>query len=418
MAKLMGLCMKSFDVPVASLDTYIFENLPLLGTTAAGQEILLGGFSGLWFEGVNEETGALQFITHPDRGPNPEPVDTDGDGIMERPFALPAYQARLVRFELDRSTGVLTITEQLFLTRADGTPISGLPNLAGKAGFAYADELPIDLYGTPLAVDPYGADLEGIVQAEDGTYWMADEYRPAIYHFDTAGSLLERYVPEGSNVSGVEAIPAIYAQRRANRGFEAVAYENRILYAFMQSPLDNPDRTHDANSQSSRFARILAFDTATATPVAEYLYEFDTLAIEKISDAVALDKGQFLVIESDDATGPQAQKFIYKINLAGATNLLERDDLPAGLEHQNRPELSRAGIVPVQKSLYVDLSAIGYFQSAKVEGLALIDEHTLAVINDNDFGISSLFDPATGLMEKRENPLKPVLGIIHLHRPA
>jgi hypothetical protein len=37
-------------------------------------------------------------------------------------------------------------------------------------------------------------------------------------------------LPEGSNESGVdvgvEAIPGLYAQRRANRGFEAVAYEN------------------------------------------------------------------------------------------------------------------------------------------------------------------------------------------------
>ena len=171
---IIGLGTKNFNAPVASLETFTFDDLPLLGTTEAGQEILLGGFSGLAFEGINEETGALQFITHPDRGPNPEPVDTDGDGLNERPFALPDYQAQWVRFELDPATGALVVTEQLPLSQADGTPISGLPNLAGEAGLAYADELPIDLFGNALELDPYGADLEGIVEAEDGTYWMGD----------------------------------------------------------------------------------------------------------------------------------------------------------------------------------------------------------------------------------------------------
>lgn len=50
----------------------------------------------------------------------------------------------------------------------------------------------------------------------------------------------------------------------------------------------------------------------------------------------------------------------------------------------------------------------------KVEGLAFIDENTLAVINDNDFNVGATFDPATGLMVERENPIEPVLGIIHL----
>ncbi len=418
-SELLPLGTKNFNAPVATLETYTFDELPLLGTTEAGQEILLGGFSGLFFEGVNEETGALQFITHPDRGPNPEPIDTDGDGVNERPFALPDYQAQWVRFELDSTTGALTITEQTRLSRADGTPISGLPNLAGEEGIAYADELPIDLFGTPLENDPYGADLEGIIQAEDGTYWLVDEYRPAIYHFDATGVLIERYVPEGSNESGVdvgvEAFPAIYAQRRANRGFEAVAYENGILYAFIQSPIDNPDRTNDENSKASNFVRILAFDTTTATPVAEYLYELDGMPVDKIGDAVALGNGQFLVVERDAAVGPQAKKFIYKIDLEGATNLLELDELPAGLERQNLSGLARLGIAPVQKSLYVDLSAIGYVQGDKVEGLAFIDENTLAILNDNDFAISGNFDPETGLLAENENPVEPVLGIIRLH---
>jgi hypothetical protein len=123
-----------------------------------------------------------------------------------------------------------------------------------------------------------------------------------------------------------------------------------------------------------------------------------------------LGNGKFLAIESDDAVGPHAQKYIYKINLAGATNVLGQYDLP--------DDPLSAGIVPVHKVLYLDLSAIGYTYGAKIEGLACIDENTLAIINDNDFSIGDFFDPSTGLMEELETPAKVVLGIIHLHSTA
>jgi hypothetical protein len=421
-AGLVGLGTKNFNAPVASAELFPFENLPVLGTTEAGQEILMGGFSGLWFVGVNESTGALQFVTHPDRGPNPDPMDTDGDGVNERPFALPDYQARIIRFELDPSTGEITLTDETLLTRADGTPITGLPNLAGEPGMAYADELPIDLFGNPLELDPFGADMEGIAFAEDGTFWMVDEYRPAIYHFDADGLLIDRFVPEGSNASGVEtgteAFPAVYAQRRANRGFEAVALDNGILYAFIQSPIDNPDRSNDRNSRNGNMARILAFDTATATTVGDYLYPIGRAPVDKIGDAVALGNGEFLVIERDDAIGRDAQKFIYKISLEGATNLLDVDPMltsgTSALERQSLHGLASQGIFPVQKALYVDLAAIGAAAGDKTEGLALIDENTLAILNDNDFGISPEFDPATGLLGERETPSATLLGLIYL----
>ena len=421
---LLPLGFKNFNAPVAGLTTTEFSERPVLGTTAAGQEILLGGFSGLFFEGVDEATGDLKFITHPDRGPNAEPVDLDGDGVDERPFPLPDFQAELVRFTYSPSTGALTITERIGLTRGDGTPITGLPNLAGDAGMAFADELPIDLFGNPLDLDPYGADMEGVVVADDGTFWMVDEYRPAIYHFDTAGVLMDRFVPEGSNNAdedidvGTEALPEVLAQRRANRGFEAVALHDDILYAFVQSPLDNPDTANDANSKASTLTRIIAFDTAAGATVGQYLYQLDGGALDKIGDAVALPDGDILVIERDSAVGPGAQKLIYKVSLTGATNLQERDDLPVGpdggLERQSALGLARAGIVPAAKSLYVDLGALGYTQGDKPEGLALVDEDTLAVINDNDFGLVGTFDPATGLLDENPAPVPVVFGLIDL----
>ncbi|MDJ0715234.1 MAG: choice-of-anchor I family protein [Prochloraceae cyanobacterium] len=187
-----------------SLEQFTFTNLPVLGTTATvnptnptqttpGQDILLGGLSGLFYEG-KANNGNLQFVTIPDRGPNGEPTDVNGDGNKERPFALPDYQARVIRFELNETTGNIENLSEILLTREDGiTPITGRPNSPRL------DETPVDLFGNLLQYDRFGADLEGVVVAPDGTFWMSDEYRPAIYHFNANGVLLDRFIPKGTS---------------------------------------------------------------------------------------------------------------------------------------------------------------------------------------------------------------------------
>ena len=56
--------------------------------------------------------------------------------------------------------------------------------------------MPVDLFGKVMPLDPLGGDFEGIAVAADGSFWMADEYRPAIYHFSKRGRLIERFVPD------------------------------------------------------------------------------------------------------------------------------------------------------------------------------------------------------------------------------
>ena len=413
--EILPLGSKNYARDLALLRTFTFENLPALGTTAAGQEILLGGFSGLFFEGVNPRNGNLQFITHPDRGPNADPVDTDADGIRERPFPLPDYQAQWTRFELAPDTGRLIITETIGLVHPDGTPITGLPNLEGQFGLAHADEIPIDLFGNVLGNDPFGADMEGIVRADDGTYWMVDEYRPAIYHFSPMGVLINRFVPAGSNAAGinvgVEAIPSIFAQRRANRGFEAVAYRDGILYAFIQSPIDNPDVPNDASSKAGNSIRILAFDTDTQQSIGQYLYMLEGNGSDKIGDAVAVAAGEFLVIERDSLTGPNSQKKIFRIDIRNATNIHGiTEEVP--LESLTIEELLGRGIRPVTKVLAIDLVEAGYDFADKPEGLALIGKNTLAILNDNDFRLAGGFDLTTGLLDANPDAQEAVLGII------
>ena len=411
----------------------------VLGTTPAGQEILLGGMSGLFYEGTTED-GRLQFIATPDRGPNGEPTDVDNDGENERPFPLPDYQARLIRFTLDRETSNIEITEQINLFREDGTtPITGLPNLqAGEPGTAYTDEEAVDLNGNTLENDPFGADMESILVAPDGTFWLSDEYRPAIYHFDAEGTLINRFIPEGTAAAagadagtfGTETLPAVYAQRRANRGFEGMALntDNDRLYAFIQSPIDNPDisnaeaseqgLSNDQNSRDSQVLRILEINPETGQPTGEYVYFLEgSPGVDKIGDAVYAGDGKFYVIERDSGTESDSKKFIFEVDLTGATNILGTDlstatDEENALEGKTADELLEMEVQAVTKTKILNLPSIGYVAGDKPEGLALLDDGSLAVINDNDFGLLDEEIPIDGSVPFNPDPVQTVLGII------
>lgn len=417
------------------LELFPFNKLPKLGTDATGLDIILGGFSGLAFEMKNKDK--LSFMTVPDLGPNGADVVAG-----KRTFNLPDYQGRIVFFDvhLQSKNAIIKNGKTILLTRDDGfgkkIPITGLPNVPGF------DEEPVDAAGNPVPYDPFGADLEGIVRDPvDNTFWMVDEYRPAIYHFDTKGKLITRLVPKGTSALspvevqaaghgvdqskivpgfyGDEELPAVYNKHRLNRGFEAVAmdYENRILYAFIQSPLDNPDK----DQRTSSILRILGVDvnSGSATylmPVSEYVYllekpshALDT-SVDKIGDAIFIGKGKFITIERDSTIDPKGKKYIFEIDIHGATNIRgmpianevdpNDDPLVNTLEELSPDKLAEAGITPVNKMKLINLPSIGYLPSDKPEGIALLPDGRIAVLNDNDFGI----DTSTGLI--------PVLGLI------
>ncbi len=424
MLDIVAAGLKDHSRPLPTLETANFPTLPVLGMTPAMQTLRLGGFSGLWFEGIDGATGRLRFATVPDRGPNGEPSNTDADPALERPFALPSYQPRVVRFTYDPTTRAIALTGELLLTRSNGSAMTGLPNIAG------IDEEPVDLFGVPLSYDPLGADLEGLVIAPNGDYWMVDEYRPAIYRFNPAGVLQARYVPSGTaalggqpvGTYGMETLPAEYSLRRANRGFEGMALDsdNGILYAFIQTPLANPNL---AASNASKVIRMLGINPANGAVIAEYVYPMDKTLFreqntDKIGDAVYAGNGRFYIVERDDSVLRSGKKMLFEFNLTGATNLraVGTPALLPGLtlEQHSLDQLAQAGIKPISKIKITNLPSIGYFEGDKLEGMALIDNGQLAVLNDNDFGIAPIVlpSPPNGSVPLDADPTPIQLGII------
>lgn len=422
--------LKDHSKGLPRVETVNFPELPVLGMTPAMQPIRLGGFSGLWFEGIEGPTGRLRFATVPDRGPNAEPVNVDADAALERPFALPSYQPRVVRFTYDPLTQAIALGAQLMLTRADGSAMTGLPNIA------VVDEEPVNLFGTPLPYDPIGADLEGLVITPNGDHWMVDEYRPAIYQFNSSGRLLNRYVPVGTAVLasqpvgtfGIESLPAEYSTRRANRGFEGMAFDADagVLYAFIQTPLANPNL---AASTASKVIRMLGINPGSGAVVSEYVYPMDKTTFreqntDKIGDAAYAGNGKFYIVERDDSVLRSGKKMLFQFNLLGATNL-RAAAAPAllpnlTLEQHSLDQLASVGIRAVRKTKVANLPSIGYFEADKLEGMALLGDGQLALLNDNDFGIAPrpLPSPPDGSVPLDVEPTPIQLGFVRFDVPS
>ena len=91
-------------------------------------------------------------------------------------------------------------------------------------------------------------------------------------------------------------------------------------------------------------------------------------------------------------------------NLGHATNilgtLLSDRDTGMTLEAQSPDSLSVRGIAPAAKAKILNLPSVGYIPSDKPEGMALLPDGRIAVLNDNDFGIgdSAGFAPVLGII--------------------
>lgn len=346
------------------------------------QGLPVGIGSGLVFNG--REGGDLLLTTVTDRGPN---ADAPAVGKQEaKIFANPAFVPLLMDIRIGGGKAVATQARPL---HDDRGPISGLPlpgNLIGSTNeVALTDNL------KPLPSDKRGLDTEGITPDGKGGYWLCDEYGPFLIHIDGQGKILAKYGP--TPLAGEQAVasglPNIIKWRQPNRGFEGVTRlpDGRILAA-VQSTLDIEGKSKN----QAQFTRLVSFDPATGK-TAMYGYPIDIDHYQKAKDAkigdiVAIDNQHILLVEQGGGKDKQMMNKIYLVDLSQASDLTPFDGQGKALEFDDAGALTKRGVKLAQKREVVDLRKLGW-QQEKVEGLALIDNRTLAVINDNDFGLQA-----------------------------
>lgn len=366
-----------------SIERYELKAPPVIGVTATGQFIELGGFSGLRFLGKTPK-GKLQFLTHTDRGPNPDAYREQGK--IKRPFLLPNFNLRLIILLADPATRTMKVSRQIFLKDFDNKLLTGLPHSL------FYDEQPVDVFGKDLAFNRAGRDLEGIDVASDLSYWMVDEYDPSLIHFSAQGQLLDLFYPG-------QGLPEVLRQRQLNLGFEGIALQGEKVYAILQSPLDNPKSKDGANGKKSKNIRIIEFNIQKKLTSGQFLYLLEEES-NRIGDMVSLGKGLFLVIEQNNKTEKNAYKKIFLVDLTKATNLQLLDKKIVGvsgtLESLTPDSLKMAGIQSVRKQEILNLVLLG-IKDKKVEGLSLVEPNKIALIIDNDFSLSGRLDRKKGI---------------------
>ena len=325
----------------------------------------LGYFSDIYYDTNRQEWWGLS-----DRGP--------GGGTL-------AYNTRVQRFTLDvdNNTGAISnfrIAETVVFK-------SGSSTLNGLA--------PAGTSTVGLAMDPEGF----VVNPRTGTLLVSDEYGPSVREFSRSGELLRTYTTpanllprntssgpyfgndDGSNNAG----------KRTNRGFEglAISPDGQFAYAMLQSA------TRDEGAGNGSINRIVKFDTATGSAVAQYAYAMQRSGQgQGISALVAINDHEFFVLERNNrgvgvgATLATADKAVYRINLAGATDVTALNLSAAGAVY--------TAVAKSAKVLDLDantLAALGNKSPEKWEGLAIgprlvNGDYLLLAGTDNDYSVT------------------------------
>lgn len=384
------------DDTLLTLGSTTFENGKTLTLTV--------GIGSAAFRHPNDPPNVMWTLG--DRGPNfacseaKSVMDGEIAGCRDakppgRVYLTPSYTPSIYRVML-MDDGTFAVTDVIKLKDRDGRPLNGMPNPLRIA----TTETPLDGKGKPLAQDVNGIDAEGLVRLSDGTFWIGEENAPSINHFSADGRLLTRYVPrgtEGDYAGGrfetVGALPPILTKRQANRGIEGIAIspDERFIYFIMQNPLANPD---SAAYRQARNTRLFKIERATMQVMGEYVYTLDDPQSfrrdpsraqndPRISELMAVGLDRLIVLERTDLTTK-----LHEIELTGATNILgSRWDDIATSPSLEQSELAAAGIVPVGKTLRFDTTDFPKIVG-KTEGMTLLGDGALALINDDDFGIT------------------------------
>ncbi|MFE9653119.1 esterase-like activity of phytase family protein [Micromonospora sp. NPDC006431] len=248
---------------------------------------------------------------------------------------------------------------------------TGKVDVAGGINLTDPDGLvPFPLTRADRVLTGADFDIESMVRVADGSYWIGDEFGPYLLHVDRAGRLLQAPIP----LPGVRAPenPAGSPNLGSSKGFEGMSLspDGRTLFPLLEGTVAG---------DPAGALRLNEFDLATGAYTGRrWIYQLDAPG-HAIGDAISVDQHRLLVIERDGAEGDAAK--VKKIYLA---------------DKRDRDRDGR-----LDKTLVADLLDIAdprrlggsgetfRFPFTTIEDVVILDDRTLAVLNDNNFPFSS-----------------------------
>ena len=382
------------------------------------------------------------------------PSVTSGKGFPVAKFSPTIVKGKLdktnLKFEIEASCPLKRTTAPAGFT----TYVTGLPTRS-------ADDTPYDGWcRTQLTYDEGGLDMEDIQPIPGTSYGMiVDEYSPSISvvnmdFSDTTncGSVKVRYVPEGISLPNAgytvkDIMPRSYDQRRSNRGLEGVAVspDGKTAAAFMQSCMDVRNATYRTeaglpagstqNGRDCEYTVVLFLNITNpldAKVLGTKLYPLDhwsswpgntgfgNMDSTKVSAALWLgsdygvkgNKQVIAVLERHKsvrihiADFSDAQYFQEsQLSVAAATVLQYKTNVTAKLGKN----------VIATKKFLIDTALVdGYSargEGTKIEGFAFLNNYTILMANDNDFGLEANADSTVDIIRLNHS-------IAEVHNPS
>lgn len=221
------------------------------------------------------------------------------------------------------------------------------------------DEVDLDLLinaDKTVNIDP-----EGVAVASDGGFWVASEGSGTVGDIKRPVNSLNFVFKTNRSgvIENVITLPDAVNANQLRFGFEGVTEYNGKVYVAFQRVWSG-----DTN------VRLGVYDVATAS-WSFLFYPLEAPASQNggwvgLSDLTALGNGEFLVVERDNQGGPDAAiKRIYKFDVTGLA--------------------ADAVVTKTQvRDLMADLAAPGGLTYEKVEGLAVMSNGDVLIVNDND----------------------------------
>lgn len=356
-----------------------------------------GGWSSL--EKDTTDASGHTFWTINDRGLN---VSYEGGDRNDKLFPFPGYHHKILRLRVEGDSVTILSTDSIKSLEDASKYTTGLVSSKAPTGETALrmrlDSAIVDTSaGNSLDAVPEGYDFETI-RRRGNSLWLSDEYGPFVVEVDIPTLRIKREWYPG------HGLPEVLKKRRANRGMESMAITpSGKVVGILQSPMYNQAGGNTNDTRDAEMVRVVRLDPETGK-VSEFAYLVDLKSGNrrgrdcKISDMVALSETRFLVLEQgSENKGDKAYRIdIFEIDIAEATDVTASgaDGL---LLHGKTLEtiakvpgdLAKAGIVPVAKrSLASDLLRTSNWVSEKPEGITVVDDTTLAIGNDNDYGMT------------------------------
>lgn len=305
---------------------------PINGVTPPFADQPIQGFSGL----VRNSDGTFDAISDNGYGTKANSAD---------------FLLRIHRIAPDFKTGTVDVLGGVTLTDPNG-------------------HIPFPLTRPDRVITGADIDVESVTRGADGTYWMGDEFGPYLLHFDRAGRLLAPPVP----LPGVRAPenPAGNPNLGGSKGFEGITLSpdgkriNALLEGTVAGDAPGTLRLNEFDIASNSF-------TGTTW---RYQLEDPNFAI---GDAIAVDTNRLLIIERDSAQGADA--IVKRVYLADKRDRNKDGKLDKTLV---------ADLLNLANPKHVGGQADPFrFPFVTIEDVTILDDRTIAVLNDNNFPSSS-----------------------------